>query len=202
MLAPGTPRITGLPVGFAGELIEKGTFRGLPRAWAKVLYHDAPVHFRTRSDKGQGRSPSQHYSTMTVDEIIELGPQFAELCAPDCAMIFWWPFPHTLKLGDFLAATGFAFSGTAFVWAKDKIGTGFTTRKQCEVCWLARRGAPKRLAADVRELIIAPRQLHSQKPWETYYRIERLFGGPYLELFGRRLRHGWVQWGDELGMIS
>jgi hypothetical protein len=32
---------------------------------------------------------------------------------------------------------------------------------------------------------------------EAYRRIQRLYGGPYLELFGRA-RDGWTTWGNEL----
>ena len=39
---------------------------------------------------------------------------------------------------------------------------------------------------------------HSAKPDEVYRRIERLFPGPYLELFARRERDGWTTWGDEI----
>ena len=29
-------------------------------------------------------------------------------------------------------------------------------------------------------------------------RIERLFPGPYLELYGRKPVHGWTVWGNEI----
>jgi hypothetical protein len=32
----------------------------------------------------------------------------------------------------------------------------------------------------------------------VYRRIERLYPGPYLELFARKPRDGWTTWGDEL----
>jgi hypothetical protein len=30
-------------------------------------------------------------------------------------------------------------------------------------------------------------------------RIERLYPGPYLEMFSRTDRNGWDQWGDQVG---
>ena len=63
---------------------------------------------------------------------------------------------------------------------------------------LATRGSPLRLAADVHQVVIAPIGEHSEKPAEVYRRIERLYGGPRLELFARKLRPGWTTWGDEL----
>jgi N6-adenosine-specific RNA methylase IME4 len=74
---------------------------------------------------------------------------------------------------------------------------GKTTRKNAEDCWLGKRGNPRVQAHDVRELIVAPRREHSRKPDEQYERIERLAGGPYVELFARATRPGWTSWGNE-----
>lgn len=78
-----------------------------------------------------------------------------------------------------------------------KIGMGHGTRRNTEDCWLFTRGKPKRLDMGVRELIVAPVGEHSRKPHETYDRIERLFGGPYAELFSRNTRAGWSSWGNQ-----
>jgi N6-adenosine-specific RNA methylase IME4 len=106
-------------------------------------------------------------------------------------------------------AWGFRFSGSGFVWPKLNpkgqgfaFGGGFTTRKSTEVCWLGRRGRPRRNAKDVRELIIAPRRQHSRKPDETYGRIERFCDGPYVELFARQRWPGWLAWGDQVDSFT
>ena len=39
---------------------------------------------------------------------------------------------------------------------------------------------------------MAPVGEHSVKPDEVYRRIERLYNGPYLELFARKPRKGWT----------
>ena len=77
------------------------------------------------------------------------------------------------------------------------MGLGYWTRANSEPCLLATRGKPKRLNADVRQGIIAPRREHSRKPDEVHGRIERLVAGPYLELFARAERPGWTVWGNE-----
>jgi N6-adenosine-specific RNA methylase IME4 len=46
--------------------------------------------------------------------------------------------------------------------------------------------------------VFAPRGEHSEKPEEVRRRIERLFPGPYLELYGRKLVPGWTVWGNEI----
>jgi len=49
----------------------------------------------------------------------------------------------------------------------------------------------------VRKWIDAPRREHSRKPDEAYERTQRLFAGPYLELFGRETRPSWTVWGNQ-----
>ena len=39
---------------------------------------------------------------------------------------------------------------------------------------------------------------HSHKPEEQYAVIERISGGPYLELFARRAQPGWDAWGNQI----
>jgi hypothetical protein len=78
------------------------------------------------------------------------------------------------------------------------IGCGYWTRANPEQCLLATRGRPQRLLRSVRQLIFAPRRLHSQKPDETCERIEALVSGPYLEMFARERRPGWDCWGSEV----
>jgi N6-adenosine-specific RNA methylase IME4 len=67
---------------------------------------------------------------------------------------------------------------------------------------LATRGKPKRLAADVHQVVIAPVDEHSEKPEEVRRRIMRLFPGPYLELYGRKLVPGWTVWGNEIQRVQ
>jgi hypothetical protein len=45
---------------------------------------------------------------------------------------------------------------------------------------------------------MTPVSEHSVKPEEVRNRIERLFGGPYLELYARKPFPGWVTWGNEI----
>ena len=77
------------------------------------------------------------------------------------------------------------------------MGLGYWTRSNTEVCLLATRGKPKRVAPDVRQGIIAKAREHSRKPDGIHERIERLVSGPYLELFARQRRPNWDCWGNE-----
>jgi N6-adenosine-specific RNA methylase IME4 len=62
---------------------------------------------------------------------------------------------------------------------------------------LCQRGSPKRLAANVFEIIVAPRRESGRKPDEIYSRIERYSSGPRLDLFPRESHDGWIPYGDE-----
>jgi N6-adenosine-specific RNA methylase IME4 len=167
-----------------------------------VILADPPSRFRTRSHKGTAKSPDRHYRTMTVEEIMAL--PIGELAARDCALFLWWTWPLIFKAERIIEAWGFTYSGLAWEWLKFNpktgryaFGGGYGTRKNCEPCLLARRGSPKILSRSERDHIIAPRREHSRKPDEQYGRIERMYEGPRLELFGRQERPGWDVFGNE-----
>lgn len=185
-------------------------FAGLPRKHFKIISADAPWTFVTRSAKGKGRSAERHYACMSIDDI-KLLPVSA-LAAPDCMLFFWVTDPF-LEIGlDVISAWGFRYKTVGFTWAKVNrsvgffgyapddffTGMGYYTRANPEQCLLATRGNPKRIAKDVRQLIVSPRREHSRKPDEAYARMKQLCGDvPALELFARTERPGWTSWGLE-----
>jgi hypothetical protein len=59
----------------------------LPTGQYGVIYADPPWYFRVRSPKGEGRSATQHYSCMGLDDICALPEQ--SIAAPDCALFLW-----------------------------------------------------------------------------------------------------------------
>ena len=163
---------------------------------------DPPWTFKTYSDKGKGRSAEQHYSCMSISDLA-----FMDIpAAPDCALFLWTTDPMLPKALELMGEWGFQYKTIAFTWAKPNhntdrsywfTGMGYWTRSNPEMCLLGTRGKPKRIHKDVRQLIVAPRREHSRKPDEIYERIERLVGGPYLEMFARQRRLGWDAWGNE-----
>lgn len=163
--------------------------------------------------------PEKHYATMTLDEIKAL--DVAQVAARDCVLFMWAVDPLLPQAFDVGAAWGFKYKTVGFVWAKERritssrgdafdhpdekrfpMGTGYWTRANPEMCLLFTRGAPKRVSASVRKLLIAPRREHSRKPDEQYERIEQLVDGPYLEMFARTARPGWTAWGNETDRFS
>ena len=168
----------------------------LPDGKYGVILADPPWAFETRGEGGKGRSAENHYPTMSVDEI---GDRIIlDLAADDCALFLWVTSDRLPAALDVMTRLSFRYASTAFVWVKEGApGLGYWTRKGAELCLLGARGSPKRLAADVAEVVHAPRGRHSEKPEEVYERIERLVAGPYLELFARKPRPGWDAWGND-----
>lgn len=181
---------------------------------------DPPWFFRPRTDFVSKRDPRHHYKggVMSLRAISEL--PVGDVAAKDAHLFLWATGPCLEQAFSVITAWGFRYSGIAFTWVKLRkaykqrfiepifresdfhVGLGFTTRKNAEFCLLARRGNAKRIAKNIRELIIAPRREHSRKPDEIYPRIERYGAGPYLELFGRQRRPGWTVRGDEAGKFG
>lgn len=168
-----------------------------------VIYADPPWEFRVYSGKGKQRSAERHYDTSSLDDIKALPVE--ALAADDCALFLWCVMPELPGALEVIKAWGFEYKTVGFTWVKQNKsgeglfwGMGYWTRANAELCLLATRGSPQRLAMDVHQVVMAPVGEHSRKPDEVRKRIERLLGGPYLELFGRQEADGWTVWGNEI----
>lgn len=176
----------------------------LPAGRYGAILADPPWAFRTWSGKTgtPHRTANDHYGTVALHGLASLPVR--DIAAPDAALFMWAVDSHLDAAIDLGRAWGFRFKTLAFVWAKTtargthRIGMGYWTRKQCEVCLLFTRGKPRRRSKGVRQLICAPRREHSRKPDDIYDRIEALVDGPYCELFGRQEWPGWTAWGDQV----
>jgi N6-adenosine-specific RNA methylase IME4 len=175
-----------------------------------VIYPDLPSDYFSYFEKGKERSADQYY-----DSINALGPLIRELAAPDCALFLCTTWSHLRLAFNVLDAWDFKYSTCAFDWVKTNLkegtpvlddlkdddihfGMGHAPRLGTEPVLFATRGSPFRLENSVPQVVIAPVGAHSEKPEEIRRRIERLFPGPYLQLFGRKLVPGWVVWGQEI----
>lgn len=173
----------------------------LPEGKFGCILADPPWAFRTYAKKqvvpARGAQP---YSVMSLDAIKAL--PVADVSASN-ALLFMWTVSHLQQASfEVAAAWGFKPVSVAFVWDKGRMGMGYWTRQEVEICHLFKRGKPPRLGKGVRQVIRAPRREHSRKPDEQYGRIERLVGGPYLELFARQAWAGWTSWGNQTGKFG
>lgn len=186
----------------------------MPTGRYPAIVADPPWSYSCFTPAGEGRSAKRHYQTMPLADIQSIPVQ--NIAAADAWLFLWTTGPNLRQAFAVMDSWGFPYSSVAFVWVKTNpraptlfydrasfhLGMGHTTRKNAEFCLLGRRGKPKRLAKDVRELLISPRREHSRKPDELFERVERFCAGPYLEMFSRESRPGWDAWGLETGKFD
>ena len=168
-----------------------------------VIYADPPWPWETFGPGGRIRSCADHHYDLASIVGIKALP-VAALAADDCALLIWGTWPRLPDVLDVIGAWGFQYKTSAFVWIEKTAtgnlhtGMGYYTRSNSEFCLLATKGSPKRVAEDVHQVVLAPVGEHSAKPEEVRRKIQRLFPGPYLELYGRGLAPGWTVWGNEI----
>jgi N6-adenosine-specific RNA methylase IME4 len=152
---------------------------------------------------GGDRNAREHYECMSLDDIEAL--PVGELASGDCALFLWVTDPFLEAGLRVMAKWGFRYASVAFHWAKTTkhgkwhMGTGYGTRANVETCLLGMMG-DMRLPKDrgVRRLVVDKVREHSRKPDRIAADIERLYDGPYVELFARTKRPGWDSWGLEV----
>ncbi len=167
----------------------------------QIIYADPPWKYQGEM---MNSSVTDHYNWASLEDICKIPVK--DIADDNCALFMWVTMP---KLNEFMAvvqAWGFEYKSCAFVWVKLNknnmgyfMGQGRWTRANPEICIFATKGHPKRIAADVRQLIVSPIQEHSRKPAEVRDRIIQLVGDlPRIELFARQKVEGWDCWGNEV----
>ena len=108
---------------------------------------------------------------------------------------------------EVMKAWGFQYKGN-IVWEKirkdggpDGRGVGFYFRNVTEILLFGVRGkkdlrtlAPARSQVN---LLRTQKREHSRKPEEIFPIIQACSPGPFIELFARGQREGWVLWGNQ-----
>jgi N6-adenosine-specific RNA methylase IME4 len=166
---------------------------------------DPPWRFTNRT----GKVAPEHrrltrYPTMSLEDISAL--PVAEAMADRSHCYLWVPnalLPDGLAV---LAAWGFEYKSN-IVWHKlrkdggsDGRGVGFYFRNVTELLLFGARGKNARTLAPGRRqvnMLGTRKREHSRKPDEQYDLIEACSWGPYLELFSRGARPGWMVWGNQ-----
>jgi N6-adenosine-specific RNA methylase IME4 len=171
-------------------------------------------------EKGGGkikRGADRHYPVVRIEDIPGVmrgakAPDGSSLWLPDDNCHHWmWVTNNYLEGGLWvLRELGFRYVTNA-VWAKDRMGIGQYLRGQHELLLFGVRGKGFNVRTERRDLsslISAPvpteggKRVHSRKPQAAFDLIEARSQGPYLEMFGRQSRSGWVVWGNEVDGVS
>lgn len=169
-----------------------------------TLLADPPWQFANRTGKmAPEHKRLSRYATLTLEEIA--GLPVAQLALPKSHLYLWVPNALVREGLEVMKRWGFTYK-TNLVWYKtrkdggpDGRGVGFYFRNVTELVLFGTRGNLRTLAPGRRQVNLLPsrKREHSRKPDELYDMIERCSPGPYLELFARHGRQGWLQWGNE-----
>lgn len=191
----------------------------VPHGSFGLIYADPAWQYEMFSDKGYGKSPDAHYDCMTIDQLKAMRDEVLFSAGPNCVLFMWAVWPMIRQAMDVMSAWGFEYK-TGGSWAKvtntgkQCMGTGYVLRSASEPYIIGTLGKPKiknhgtrnqlftgDVPADLRDLgisITSERREHSRKPDEMAVLLQDLFEGPYLEMFARQQREGWVSWGNEI----
>jgi len=175
-----------------------------PNKKYNIIYADPAWSFKTYSDKGKGRSPDNHYSVISLEEIKDLPLQ--DIADDNCILFIWVTFPLLKESFEVIDAWGFTYKTVGFNWVKKNKktdswfwGLGYWTRANSELCLIATKGTIKRQSASVHQVIDTPIERHSKKPDIIRDKIVELVGDlPRIELFARETADGWDSWGNEV----
>ena len=168
-----------------------------------IIYADPPWSYKDKALAGQ-RGACCKYSVMNLEDICKL--PIKEIADENCILFLWVTMPMLNECFKLISEWGFTYKTNAFTWIKTNKksnslfwGMGNWTRANAEVCLLAIKGKPKRVAANVHSVVMTPIEAHSKKPDEVRNRIVKLCGDvPRIELFARQYADGWDCWGNEV----
>lgn len=166
-----------------------------------VILADCPWKFKDKMDKT--RTLARLYPTLTVNELCDLevdNTKISDLASTNSILALWATnamLPEALKV---MESWGFKYT-TNFSWIKFRMGMGHTFRSSHELLLIGKKGKPKTNFKGQMSWGSFPVQDHSHKPEEVYVILERMFDGPYLELFARRPQNNWISWGNQLDVV-
>lgn len=151
---------------------------------------------------------SDLYDTLSMRELAAL--PVADLAAPNAHLYLWVTVPRLFGERDdrhgfgpfqILNAWGFRYV-TMLTWHKTGApGMGSYFRIDTEHCLFGVRGhAPIPPRLRLRNVIVAPRGRHSEKPSALLEMAEQVSPSPRVELFARQRRPGWDAWGNQIGL--
>jgi N6-adenosine-specific RNA methylase IME4 len=169
----------------------------------QIIYADPPWTYDNMKDKNPDMGGIT-YPTMSLDDIKNM--PIRDITDKDCALFMWATMPKLREAFEVIDAWGFRYITCAFTWVKQNpkgegiySGLGHWTNGNAELCLFAKKGAPKRQAKNVKQIVLSPRGRHSVKPLEVRDRIVSLIGDlPRIELFARQTAQGWDSWGNEV----
>lgn len=156
---------------------------------------DPPWDWGDEGDQDQFGRARPDYSTMSISQLEQLNVQ--GLADVDCHLYLWITNRSLPKGFRLLECWGFRYI-TTLTWVKPSFGMGNYFRGQTEHVLFGVKGSQLLKRKDVGTVFHANRGPggHSSKPVEFLELVESCSPGPYLEMFSRSHRKGWVTWGE------
>jgi N6-adenosine-specific RNA methylase IME4 len=156
---------------------------------------DPPWDWDDEGDVDQLGRARPTYHTLSIDELRAL--PVGKLADENCHVYLWITNRSLPKGFDLLERWGFRYI-TCITWVKPSFGMGNYFRGQTEHVLFGVKGSQPLLRKDAATVFQAPRgpDGHSSKPPAFYDFVESCSPGPYLEMFSRGERDGWVTWGE------
>ena len=145
------------------------------------------------------------YPVMSNNELKRL--PISDIASANSVIFSWVTMPKIPDCLDIVSSWGFNYITTPFVWVKtnrisDTIysGLGHWTNQNAEMVLLFKRGHPKRIRKNVKQIVMYPVGKHSAKPPIVRDRIVELMGDiPRIELFARPpVPDDWLALGNEI----
>lgn len=174
-----------------GQAVLEGRYR--------VIYADPP--WRYGDAQKSGSRARDHYPDMSIDEICAL--PVGSHAMPHAVLFMWATAPILLENpGPREVVEAWGFTPKAqIIWDKVEHNVGSYVSVRHEILIIAVRGLgrPDRPTPMVDSVqTVRHDRTHSGKPEDFRKIIERLYDGPYLELFARRQVKGWTCWGNQV----
>lgn len=139
-----------------------------------------------------GRRGGAKYPTMSIEQISNIKLPMAN----DCVVWLWTINKYLHQAFHILESWELEYKNT-FTWVKNQLGLGDWGRTQTEHILLATKGKPIVDFCNQRNVIIADRKGHSEKPDDFFQIVEETcFGKKKLDYFARKERkEGWSVYG-------
>lgn len=156
---------------------------------------DPPWDWGDEGDIDQLGRARPTYHTLTIDQLHAL--PVGTLADVNCHLYLWITNRSLPKGFTLLESWGFRYV-TCITWVKPSFGMGNYFRGQTEHVLFGVKGSQPLMRHDAPTVFHAPRGPagHSSKPPQFYDFIESCSPGPYLDMFSRLDRDGWVTWGE------
>ena len=183
-----------------------------PNKKYQIIYADPPWKY----NDPKGNDPKLGgitYPVMTNEEIALL--PINDITDNNCSLFIWITMPKLEEVFPIINIWGFKYITCAFTWVKLNpsgngiySGLGHWTNGNAELCLFCKKGSPKRVSKNIKQIQMYPRSQHSVKPPIIRNEIIKLVGDlPRIELFARPPKDrlfedesykGWDVWGNEV----